>query len=175
MRHALPFLLTLATLSLSVGCSDPVSPERTADPPPTEEVGLWGELSFELVDQFGATHRSADLAGEVVLIDFWATWCGPCRISMPKIQEYYDTYASQGLRVLGVSIDQRDDIVQQYMARYGHTFPVARDATSTLTAHFEVTAVPHLFLIDRRGDVAFSHLGADVEPIHAQIQALLAE
>jgi cytochrome c-type biogenesis protein len=97
----------------------------------------------------------ADLRGEVVLLNTWATWCTPCKDEMPWLQTLSERYGGQGLQVIGVSIDRKgqDDAVRSYADDLGVTFPIWRDASNRFARTFETTGVPETLLIGRDGQV----------------------
>ncbi len=99
------------------------------------------------------------LEGHVVLIDFWASWCGPCKKSFPVLDALYATYRARGLVVLAVSVDEDDAAMQAFLKKQAITFPVVRDAAQRLVAVAGVNAMPSSFLVDRSGVIRFVHQG----------------
>jgi thiol-disulfide isomerase/thioredoxin len=102
--------------------------------------------------------------GRVVMLDFWATWCGPCRVSMPRVQQIHREYASRGVDAYAVNTDvgqpDRDIHVREFMMQHGLTLPVAIDGDdSKVQAAFGVSSLPTLVVLDRAGQVAFSDIG----------------
>ena len=116
-------------------------------------------LDFTLTDQFGKTHRLSDYRGKVVFLNFWATWCPPCREEMPYIQNLYEKYAGGGdVVILGVagpgSIDDQDTAgITAFLESSGYTYPVAMDTTGEVFGLYGVTSLPTTFMIDRNGNV----------------------
>lgn len=116
----------------------------------------------------------ADMRGQVVLIDFWATWCKPCLVSMPTIDGLYRRYHTQGLAVVSINMD--DPAKARVQAReMGIAMPLYMDEGGA--AHdYKVTTVPHLVLIDQRGGIRYVHRGIpDADGLDNEIRALLAE
>ena len=111
--------------------------------------------AFELKDLTGKTISSESLKGQVVLIDFWATWCAPCRKAMPELQALHEKYASRGFSVLGVSIDEGGTSkVKKFVTSAKISYPIAMDSDRTPAWDaFRVKAVPAAFLIDRQGNI----------------------
>jgi thiol-disulfide isomerase/thioredoxin len=106
------------------------------------------------------------LAGKVVLIDFWATWCGPCRQALPHIREIAQRFAGQPLVVLSVSLDQDEGAWKQFVAKNEMAWPQYRDGrfTGPIATRFGVTAIPATFTIDADGVLEDQHVGdADIE------------
>ena len=113
---------------------------------------------------------------DVVLLDFWATWCKPCEKTMPEIQELHDEFASQGLRVLGVSIDEKGaKHVREWLDGRDFDYPMAVDTSdSPAWFHYGVPAVPAMFLIDREGQIVAEWKGmVDMDEVRPKIAELL--
>ena len=101
--------------------------------------------------------------GKVTMVDFWATWCAPCRVSMPRLQKLWKEYKARGAELYSVDTDDpspdRDEQVREFLKENSLEFPVVIDDGSASEA-FSVAALPTLLLIDRKGDVVFTHVGA---------------
>ena len=133
----------------------PAASERPVIPAP----------DFTLVDQYGETHTLSDYAGKTVFLNFWATWCGPCKSEMPEIQALYEKYGeNQGdLIVLGVANPKTEDApynqdvtqaeVEQFLEDNGYTFPVVMDTTGEIFYYYGITAFPTTFMIGADGNV----------------------
>lgn len=117
---------------------------------------------FEMTDQYGNTHTLAQYEGKVIFLNFWATWCGPCRNEMPDIQKLYEEYASQGedaeVVILGVAAPgfgqegSQEEIVS-FMEENGYTYPVLMDGTGEMFSWYGISAFPTTFMIDKEGNV----------------------
>lgn len=115
---------------------------------------------FELTDASGSTHRLSDYAGKVVLIDFWATWCAPCKSSIPWISELARQYKEDGLVVLGLSVDEEGwPVVKPFVERLGVPYPILLATKRVAYLYGDVDALPVAFFIDRNQRVAAIHLG----------------
>jgi peroxiredoxin len=103
----------------------------------------------------------ADLRGEVVLLNVWATWCAPCRREIPELQALHEAHAADGLRVVGVTVDSRgaQPEVRRFIEDFGMTYDIWWDPGQAVISIFEAPGVPLTVLIDRRGRVAWEHLG----------------
>ncbi|WP_272991687.1 MULTISPECIES: TlpA family protein disulfide reductase [Spongiibacter] len=120
----------------------------------------------------------ADYAGQVVYLDFWASWCGPCRLSLPALDALYRELGDQGFVVLAVNVDAYQEDADAFLNSHPVSYPTLRDADSTLPKRFAVKGMPTAFLIDRDGRVQHVHEGfrkTDIEPLRRKIMALLEE
>lgn len=105
----------------------------------------------------------AELKGRVILLDFWASWCGPCKISFPAMEELNKKYAASGLTIVAVSVDEKQENMQRFLKSNKASFTVVRDAQHKLVAAANVKAMPTSFLIDGSGKIRFLHNGFDRE------------
>ncbi len=108
---------------------------------------------FQLVDLDGKTHRLTDYRGQVVLLNFWATWCKPCTTEMPAMQTCYDKLKDKGFVVLAVNELEDDAKVRDHIKQYGHTFPVLMDRNNKVANQFGVFGLPVTVFIDQQGRV----------------------
>jgi cytochrome c biogenesis protein CcmG, thiol:disulfide interchange protein DsbE len=118
------------------------------------------------------------LHGGVVVLDFWGTFCEPCKKSFPKLQELYAKYGSQGVHVVAISEDEPDDRdkIPAFAASYGAKFAVGWDENKALAHRYGPETMPSTFVIDKRGIVRFVHAGfhdGDATQIEKEIQQLL--
>ena len=100
-----------------------------------------------------------DLRGKVVVIDFWASWCGPCQESFPLMEDLYQRYKARGLVVLAVNVDESKSAMKAFLSDNPVSFAVVRDAKRRLVARANVVSMPTSFLLDREGLVRFMHPG----------------
>jgi thiol-disulfide isomerase/thioredoxin len=116
--------------------------------------------------------------GNVVFLNLWATWCGPCRFEIPELQKLQAQYASQGFKVVGVSLDESGkDAVQQFVTEHSIAYPIALDPEGKLANVFQTTVIPTSVLIDRKGNIVWKKYGmitVDGELKHA-LETALAE
>ncbi|HXF99728.1 MAG TPA: TlpA disulfide reductase family protein [Bacteroidota bacterium] len=116
--------------------------------------------NFKLKAQDGSTVELAKLRGKVVVVNFWATWCGPCRREIPGFMEVYKQYKSKGLEIVGVSLDQEGwDVVKPYLERMPINYPVVIGDGALADAYGGIDAIPATFIIDRKGNIARKHVG----------------
>jgi thiol-disulfide isomerase/thioredoxin len=99
------------------------------------------------------------LKGQVVMINFWATWCGPCQQEMPLLDEMYRKYRAAGFTLLGVNVDKEAPAVRELLARKPVSFPVLLDPANQVSRAYRVNAMPSTVLVDRKGEVRYIHKG----------------
>ncbi len=133
---------------------------------------------FALKSSTGENLRLSEFRGDVVMINFWATWCGPCRQEMPLLDELYARYERVGFNLLGVNIDDDSRRAMQMIEELGVDFPVLFDARKEVSKLYEVDAMPVTVLVDREGNVRYVHHGYKPgyeEKYLDQIRSLLRE
>ncbi len=142
-------------------------------------VGSGGTAApeFEVETLAGEPVALSDLRGQVVLVNFWATWCPPCRVEMPGFQNVYEEYRDEGFTILGLSTDVGGDrVVREFIDERGITFPVAYATPASRHAFGGVSALPMSFLIDRQGRIRHTVRGIFAQPALEQaVKRLLAE
>ena len=119
-----------------------------------------------------------EFRGRVVYLDFWASWCAPCRQSFPWMQAMKDAYESRGLTVLAVNLDQHRGDAERFLAQFHPSFDVRFDPQGTVAERFKVQGMPTGLLIDRHGVVRFTHIGfrpVDAAAYENQLREILAE
>ena len=114
---------------------------------------------FALKSSSGANVRLSEYRGDVVMVNFWATWCGPCRQEMPLLDELYSRYERVGFSLLGVNIDDDSRKAMNMVSELGVSFPVLFDARKEVSKLYRVEAMPVTVLIDREGTVRYVHHG----------------
>ncbi len=118
-------------------------------------------IDFILTDQYGNTHKLSDYKGKTVFLNFWATWCSPCRAEMPDIQKLYESAETEGedaLVVLGVAApnlgnEKSEEEIKAFLEENGYTYPVLMDTTGEVFMSYGVNAFPTTFMITREGEV----------------------
>ncbi|HEX3913287.1 MAG TPA: TlpA disulfide reductase family protein [Steroidobacteraceae bacterium] len=131
----------------------------------------------------GSNAHAADLdlsayRGRVLYVDFWASWCGPCKQSFPWLQALKDTYGRQGLTVVAIDLDRDRSDADKFLERFRPTFEVRFDPKGELAEFYQLQAMPSSMLIDRHGVTRFRHEGfrpVDGAAYEAQVRELLAE
>jgi thiol-disulfide isomerase/thioredoxin len=131
---------------------------------------------FSVSSPEGRTIKLADYRGKVVFLNFWATWCPPCREEMPAMERLYQKYRGRGLVVLAISVDHDTEVVGPFVRKYKFSFVVGQDPEMALAQRYGVRALPSSFFLDKGGQVAALAIGPrdwDTKPSHAVIESLL--
>ncbi len=173
-------LLVAPVLLASVHCGGAGAESSGADAP---KGGLVGKPapSFSVPAANGKGTLALDsLKGKVVLVDFWGTFCEPCKKSFPKLQDLYTKYGASGFKVVAISEDEADDKskIPEFASTYGAKFALGWDADKTIARSYKPETMPSSFLIDKSGVVRFAHVGyhdGEEVQIEKEIKELLAD
>ncbi|MBL9137869.1 MAG: TlpA family protein disulfide reductase [Verrucomicrobiales bacterium] len=141
-RALVPILLAVAALSNSAIAATPKVGEAFPD---LTKAGLEGGLP--------------DLSGKIVLVDFFASWCGPCQESFPAMEELQKKYGSKGLVIVAVNEDQKREDMDSFLKQHKVTFTIVRDPGSGLVSKVRIPTMPTSFLLDKEGKVRAMHRG----------------
>lgn len=137
----------------------------------------WAEGSpLPSLASYGLEGSIPSFKGKVLLIDFWASWCTPCKASFPTLNHLHETLSSRGLVVLGVNVDEKAADRDRFLKSTPASFPVVRDAGQKLVAAANVKTMPTSFIVDRAGIIRHVHSGfhkKDAATLEQQITALL--
>ncbi|MGB5325045.1 MAG: TlpA disulfide reductase family protein, partial [Pseudomonadales bacterium] len=114
---------------------------------------------FTLKSNSGKNLRLAEQRGDVVLLNFWASWCGPCRQEMPHLNELQARYEPLGLKVYGVNVDESSSEAQRAIKSLQIAFPVLFDNSNTVAKLFDIDAMPTTVIIDKNGNMRYLHRG----------------
>jgi thiol-disulfide isomerase/thioredoxin len=136
--------------------------------------------AFPALSDFSLEGEMPDLSGaRVVIVDFWASWCGPCKASFPVYDELREEYEDKGLVILAVSVDQNAKAMEQFLKKMKPGFSVVRDADQKLVGRVAAPAMPTSFVLDADSTVRFVHLGfhgdRTRDTYREQIESLLSE
>jgi peroxiredoxin len=165
-------LTALAALLLA-GCAHASATPPSA-PPGKDQL----ELILPAFPGPGQVNLGA-LRGKVLLVDFWATWCGPCHEAATAYQKLYVDLRGQGLEVYGVSLDEDASQIPDFLKAQGVTYPIALDPSGAVSApRFDLGSIPAVLIVDRTGKIRFTHAGFDpgeLAQTTSEIRQLLAE
>jgi peroxiredoxin len=158
----------IGVLFIMLGCDSGYSKSPNADAPPPRSVAYQGRPSigspapdFRLMDLHGKPVSLSDYQGKVVLLNFWATWCGPCRTEMPAMEALYRSMQPKGLEILAVSVDQQGTAVTRpFQEAMGLSFPILHDEDYQIGLTYGARTLPMTFAIDRRGVIRQLIFGA---------------
>jgi peroxiredoxin len=129
---------------------------------------------FSLPQLSGQQLRLSSFRGKIVLLDFWATWCEPCREEIPHFVDLQNQYRNQGLQIIGVSMDDGPEPVREFYQQFKMNYPVVMCTASVAESYGGVLGLPVAFLIGREGQIYFKHIGAtEVSVLEQEITALL--
>jgi peroxiredoxin len=134
---------------------------------------------LSMVDLSGKKIDLASLRGKVGVVDFWASWCGPCKVEMPVLDRLYKEHRSKGLVVIGVSVDRERENVTDFLKKMKVAFPIVHDKDHSVSGAFKPPKMPSSYVIDRKGIVRHVHEGfrkdKDEPALEREIRTLLDE
>jgi thiol-disulfide isomerase/thioredoxin len=163
----------LATLALGASVASPllaVSPGASAPSGPAP--------AFELASMAGKPVNLAQYKGQVVMINFWASWCGPCRQEMPLLEQLHKKYKPMGFTMIGVNVEPDSTAGTNWLKATPVTFPILFDTRSEVSKLYSVSGMPSTVIVDRKGNLRWLHRGykpGDENAYLDQIRALVRE
>lgn len=134
--------------------------------------------AFALLTRAGSSIDLDELRGQVVMINFWASWCGPCRQEFPILDQIYRKYRPMGFTLVAVNVESDRADAERFLAGTPVTFPVAWDADNKVSSAYGVSAMPTTLIVDRKGQVRWVHLAykpGDEDEYLNQVRAMLRE
>jgi len=151
-------LVTILLMTWVFGAMNPAlsqTPGRGLTPLPDKAPAP----DFALYDLDGGMHRLSSYRGKVVIINFWATWCPPCREEMPSMQRAWEQLREEGIGMLAINVGEDEDVVFQFTANYPVEFPLLLDQDSSVIAAWPVRGLPTTFVVDPGGRLAYRAIG----------------
>jgi peroxiredoxin len=115
--------------------------------------------AFELVDLDGKIHHLSDYRGKVLVVNFWATWCPPCREEMPSMERAWQKMKQEGMVMMAINVGEDEDTIFQFTANYPVTFPLLLDQDSEVVGRWGVRGLPTTYVVDPRGRVVYRAIG----------------
>ena len=169
-------LLTLPTLRRG-GSGESLKTAGGGEPDKGASCDTTGRATFDFVlkDQNNLPVKLADYKGKVVLVNFWATWCGPCKMEIPDMVKLYSQYKDRGLVILGISVDDSPEQLQAFMREYHMNYPVVQMRPEVEDAWGPFYGYPTTFIVARDGSICTKHIGpATHDQFEAEIKPLLS-
>jgi thiol-disulfide isomerase/thioredoxin len=150
-------LLAFSLLAAPVGCATEDAASSSSGG--TTAAGGGTTASTFNVDQLNGSGKVGLQNGKVMIVDFWATWCEPCKKSFPKLQELYLKYRASGLEIAAISEDDDKGGIVEFAKTYGAKFPVGWDGDKSIAKKYQPKSMPSTFIVDRKGVIRFVHTG----------------
>ncbi len=173
LRDAAGWGVVAAAVVLAIVAWSPSLRSAFGSPTETAHRGAPGQLTLPTLD--GRTWNLASHRGQVVLVNFWATWCPPCRMETPSLVALRNQYKSRPFEIVGISMDDDQTQIGPFVKRYGVNYPILLPS-GPLTLGGDVSALPTTFLVDRHGRIARQYVGMISErAVRADIEQLLGE
>ena len=177
-------IVMMSSLFLACGSSGGgAGTDKGSDTPASADDGSKHPLSGQQAPDFTVASQNGQgsttiskMDGKVLVVDFWATWCGPCKKSFPKLQELNVKYKASGLEIVGISEDDDKKGISDFGSTYGAKFFIGWDQDKSIAGKWHVDAMPTSFVIDKKGIVRFVHAGyhdGDEAEIEKEIKGLL--
>ena len=159
----------LATTPPETQAPTEIPGEESTEPAETHPTDPPANIApdFTMLDMEGNEVTLASFFGKPIVLNFWASWCGPCKMEMPEIQKFYDKYG-QEIQFLLVSVDDSLDVAKSFISDSGYTFPVYFDTTSVGAYTYGASSIPLTFFIDAEGNLTAYYMGAMSESILQQ-------
>ncbi len=162
-------LLQCLSLLLAVSLAGPAQAAKSVEGPAPD---------FTLKALDGKNLKLSEMRGNVILLNFWASWCAPCRLEMPLLNDMHNKYKDLGFTVLGVNVEEDTNMPRRYIADRPVDFPILLDKTNQVSKLYKVIAMPTSVVIDRDGNMRYLHQGyqpGDEKKYKKMIKKLLRE
>ena len=166
--HLLTFTRMIATLMLGACLISVAAAEEIQGKAP----------DFTLKSRSGDNVKLSELRGKVILINFWASWCGPCRQEMPVLDQLYQRYRSLDFTILGVNVEENSDAAKSLLKDISVSFPILFDSANNVSKLYKVKGMPSTILVDRDGNMRYMYMGYQhgyEQEYQKQVRALIRE
>lgn len=154
VKKIMTVFVLLITLVLLIGCDSDTESQASAGGS-VEDVAP----DFTLTDMAGNKVSLAQFKGKVVILNFWATWCPPCREEMPSMEQLYRDYSAKGLVMLAINVDKKHEMLAKFLKKTPYSFDILLDPQGTVTTQYGVARFPESFVIDRNGIIVEKIIG----------------
>ena len=168
----------LSILSVALGLAPTLLPAAESTPPVAQLTAGAVAPEFVTQDLAGRAVRIADYRGKVLILDFWATWCSPCKKELNTYAEYYDQWKEEtGVKIYAITIDDQRTVnsVKPYVNSVAWEYDILSDVNKTFSQAMGVNSPPHTFLLNGKGEIVWQHVGytpGDEEEVHEQLLKL---
>lgn len=151
--------LLFCILAAFAGCGEKPSSSQSASLLAPRDLGPAPDFSLPAPD--GTVLRLSDYRGKTVLLNFWATWCPPCRQEIPEFIRLYERYQGKGLEIIGISLDQGGaEEIKEFIKEFGVNYPIAMGDSDIIRAYGGIRAIPTSFLVNAEGRIVKKYVGA---------------
>ncbi len=152
------WLLVSALLLVTAACSLFAPPAATPETGSVTPIAPRGSVTrpapdFTLTTLDGDSLTLSDYQGQVVLVNFWASWCPPCNAEVDDLNAYYEAHKDEGFIVIGVNVEDTPEDAQAFVERHGVTFPVVRDPDDTVAGQYNVIGLPSSYFVNQEGEI----------------------
>lgn len=155
MKKIVTFLSILLVIFMFSSCNNPEQKESTKE---TEEPSRNAAIDFTLYDLDGVELTLSEQKGNIVLVDFWATWCPPCVVEIPHLIEFHDKYKDRGLVLWGVSLDNKREKIVDFVDKHNINYTILL-GNQSVAKSYNVQGIPTTILFDKENRIAYKHVG----------------
>jgi peroxiredoxin len=158
VKKIVTFLSILSVILIVSNCNNPEAQKESGREIETQEPARQAAIDFTLVDLDGVERTLSQQKGNVVLVDFWASWCRPCVVEIPHLKEFHDKYQDQGLILWGVSLDNKEEKMMEFIQKLNINYTILL-GNQAVANKYNVQGIPTTFLYDKKNRIAYKHVG----------------